>query len=675
MSYLYQNPEAPTQLVYQLTQQTQSGSFVFSEAYGVKGNGVDDDTTALRSAIAAAIGKTLILQKGTMIISGTLTISSALTIMGQNTGSVIKYNGASGSAIIPMMDVVSSATGTVLQNFTLDQNADRTIGAHTGDYYINPTIYGANIALGGSILNLQADNCKALNLTLLNSWDNGISIVQSDGSSGQNNGKPLFVECRGIKSKNCGSGYHSPSGGNIRNGDGIDNGTGSFTVISDCQDEGSSCGFSPGDIGGGGSCAMSNCVAYGNGKDVGLGFYCAAGQITMTNCQAFFSSTRGFWIDTVSNSTFDNLLAFNTQQAGFHIQGASTSNFTNCRAIACSAAGSGLYNAFNIDTTAASLANMNFANCSSYGSTHKYGFGITGANQCSGNISGGNFQGTTSAYNISGYNMILNGNVNSNSFNYNVGQLILSPQQENVSYTSQPFGDFQQNGSLFIQDKNVPDKRLCLGIDPVFERGTSGITGAAVMQSIWAGIIALPTLICPSGGDVLLAQKSNGGSYPFIPSNNQLISSAPQNYTGWVALCHDDKNSRLNVYSNNNWDYCPTTVKEFNSNYGSSLVRNSYTTGNSDRPLYKISGSLDVATLSSGTISGYLTYTSPTGTVSNILLSGINNDSTITNSKTTTGPLSFFDVSINCQTGSSINLGVTGDFSGVYASNFRVTKI
>ncbi len=62
------------------------------------------------------------------------------------------------------------------------------------------------------------------------------------------------------------------------------------------------------------------------------------------------------------------------------------------------------------------------------------------------------------------------------------------------SVLTEPFGDFQNNGQLFIASQTAPAKRLALGIDH--------INNVGVIQSINSGLNALPMALNPTGGNV-----------------------------------------------------------------------------------------------------------------------------------------------------------------------------
>lgn len=69
-------------------------------AYGAKGDGSTNDTTAIQAAATAAAGKTLYFPKGTYITTDAITLSSGTTVCGEGWLSIIKSNslaaGASG---------------------------------------------------------------------------------------------------------------------------------------------------------------------------------------------------------------------------------------------------------------------------------------------------------------------------------------------------------------------------------------------------------------------------------------------------------------------------------------------------------------------------------------------------------------------------------------------------
>lgn len=58
--------------------------------YGAKGDGITDDTSALRDALTAGAGKTVYIPEGTYLFSGTLHVKSGTTVRGCGTDSVLQ---------------------------------------------------------------------------------------------------------------------------------------------------------------------------------------------------------------------------------------------------------------------------------------------------------------------------------------------------------------------------------------------------------------------------------------------------------------------------------------------------------------------------------------------------------------------------------------------------------
>ena len=74
--------------------------------------------------------------------------------------------------------------------------------------------------------------------------------------------------------------------------------------------------------------------------------------------------------------------------------------------------------------------------------------------------------------------------------------------KDNQSWSLEPFGDWQGNGTLFLSGSANKDKRLALGYDTVSD--------VAVIQSIEAGIAAKNLYLNPNGGDVIFAASGFG---------------------------------------------------------------------------------------------------------------------------------------------------------------------
>lgn len=98
--------------------------WISAQAYGAKCDGSTDDTTAISSAIAAAVtaGQPLIVQGASPCITGAQTLSSAVQIKGPGT---LKRKTGVTSALLTV-----SASGVQLDSITLDCNSQGTNGGN-----------------------------------------------------------------------------------------------------------------------------------------------------------------------------------------------------------------------------------------------------------------------------------------------------------------------------------------------------------------------------------------------------------------------------------------------------------------------------------------------------------------------------------------------------------------
>ncbi|WP_034157066.1 glycosyl hydrolase family 28-related protein [Sphingomonas sp. ERG5] len=99
--------------------------------YGAVGNGIADDTTAIRNAIAAvgATGGMVSFPAGTYKISGTLTISSAnVTLVGEGIGATRIVSTSTTGDLIKFF-ATPSFTGGGVKDMTLDFSGTATAGA------------------------------------------------------------------------------------------------------------------------------------------------------------------------------------------------------------------------------------------------------------------------------------------------------------------------------------------------------------------------------------------------------------------------------------------------------------------------------------------------------------------------------------------------------------------
>src|SRR2546430_8251906 len=141
---------------------TASLPFVLATSYGVKANGVADDTAALQNAINAAKNATLILPAGTMIVSSSLNFGSAsdstYIVIGQSGGEtgLTKFLWK-GNSTTPMFSLngirdskfsdfgILASSAFPLQTAFLSQTISGTIP--TNNFYERVWVEGVNRAI------------------------------------------------------------------------------------------------------------------------------------------------------------------------------------------------------------------------------------------------------------------------------------------------------------------------------------------------------------------------------------------------------------------------------------------------------------------------------------------------------------------------------------------------
>ena len=128
--------------------------------YGAKGDGITDDTVAIKNALAAIQeGQTLYFPKGEYIISSVLSIkSSNITIQGEN-GTIIRYPDGSdksgGVFMIHTANIKNSIENVTFDNIAIDGNKDNRTGTGTG-YGIGIIRYTKDY----EVKNISIINCK-----------------------------------------------------------------------------------------------------------------------------------------------------------------------------------------------------------------------------------------------------------------------------------------------------------------------------------------------------------------------------------------------------------------------------------------------------------------------------------------------------------------------------------
>lgn len=498
--------------------------------YGVTGDGVTDDLAAINTAVAS--GLPLVWPPGTYRVTSTVTCTTAQTWTALGTVSIV-YDAAAGSAVAPVLDFKEKVD--ITGDFDIDHQAD-TKG------FIPPTVYGGNVITGSAVL-IQGDYSSVSEVTVRNSWDNGIAVIKLSALGVETAGSPKYWSITGTETVGCGTGEHAGlTPGKI--GAGIDVGSGSAGTVSDCVDFNSYLGFII-DLGAGAQAEFVNCVSWYAKNDAanptngsGYGFYIGSGDSRITNCTAVGSEYRGFWYDGVAqNCDFVNCMAYVCEREGFWVKGGDAS-FIGCRAKGCGTDTTNTYPAFWIDSSAGAIPSLSFIGCTTTGSDHKYGILFSGANTIDFKQVGGDFTGATSRY--SGLDSYTTSQWVSRDGRWgNVDDPTLDVELMGTTsdWTATVVGDSSNNGGFVISDKANRNNRIAMGYDPTNNVG--------VIQAITAGTSKRQLLLNPSGGDVGLGAgswttgHSTMGSYHFwVDSDGRLRSksSAPSSDTDGLAV-------------------------------------------------------------------------------------------------------------------------------------------
>ena len=523
--------------------------------FGVKLDGVADDTAAVMAATGA--GVPLYWPSGTCRTTSTIlcTTEQQWTTGGKVT---ILYDAPAFTAAAPVLDF--RAKVFLSGDFTVNHQANIK-------GFVPPTGYAGNVISGSAIL-VQGDYSTIENIQVMNAWDNGISVVQLNPATGlEVTGNPKYCRISGARTTRCGSGVHAgTTPGKL--GAGVDVGSGSACVVSDCVDFQSAVGFIL-DLGAGAQATFSNCISWYALRDSanlyngsGYGFFAGSGDSEFVNCMAVGSGFRGFWYDaTANNCSFSNCTAYIPQYEGFWIKGGAAT-FNACRVKGASQVAVNTADAFWIDSSAAAIAEVLLIGCSTTGSRHRYGVQATGANGSKAQIIGGSMTGQTallgSDLNASIGRIVWDA-ASGRKFGLNreapgvewdvYGKSRVSANTANASYITNPFGDADVNGTFFIEDATTPAKRLAMGYDPVNDVG--------VIQSMHAGTAKKVLMLNPSGGMVSAGQgnltAAAADGFLQIPVINGAPTGIPNLLPGYVAIAYDTANHKLWIKEGAGW--------------------------------------------------------------------------------------------------------------------------
>ena len=522
---------------------------------------VIDATSTLNAAMKSAAGRKLILPSGTFCLNtaaSTLKIASTTEIQGQGAATVIRWNAPNGTPAAPVIDVLASAPGTVIDNLTVD-------ALPAGVSYTTPTYFGSN-PWGGVAFVIQGDRFHGTNLRVSKGYNNCIGIGAMKGNVAVS-GRPSFVILDNIHTSNCGSGDETRGSTLGHNGAGIDNGSGGGAIISNAIDVQSYIGF-VNDIGGGAYGTWSNISSFNAKSDPknvnldqsGIGFATYSPNSTYTNIAVYDAENYGIWSDFYAyNSVWSNILVKNPKKYCVNFKGPAT--FNNLQCTDPSAAGKAAYPALLIDSSGAPWAqSLTINNFSLSGKNQSVAIQATSRNtknNITGLITAGPLNGVNAAYSIdstiTGLQIISKsahgvgyGNPSA-SYPWDfAGTLRAQASTPNASWKTCAYGDntCPNSGNVYISDFASPGKRLGMGYDPVND--------LSVLQSVQAGLLAKPLALNPSGGSVQIGQQSlpmNASTgFPYIPATEGAPTGVPAAVKGMVPMQYDTTNHKLWIY-------------------------------------------------------------------------------------------------------------------------------
>jgi hypothetical protein len=380
-----------------------------SAPYNATCNGVADDTTALRTAIAT--GRTVLLpDSSTCIVSGTLTMTTAnQMIMGSGPASIVKLKLAAGAPVVPVIDMQSTAVGASLFNFGVD-------GGNGAVNLIQNTVYGANIIAGSAIL-IQANDSSVAKLNVRNGWDNCVAVtgLQTDGT--QNSGVPNTVSVNELHTNACGLGSGA--------GSGLDLASVRQATASNIDDNTSAGGALIIDIGAGAQVTATNIASQSPTKTAtvnsGLCMYIGSGDSSISNVQCNQAAgPMAIWFDGfTTKSSASNINVKFPAKVGILIKSPDL-QLTNVNVDNAGQTTGNTYDAYVVDSSANAITKLSMVNTTATGTSQRYGYSETGGNTRSVSIIGSNaaftgatagfapgisakaFQGTTLGWNMTG---------------------------------------------------------------------------------------------------------------------------------------------------------------------------------------------------------------------------------------------------------------------------------
>ncbi|MEE7493035.1 hypothetical protein [Methylobacterium oryzae] len=355
--------------------------------YGVDMTGAANSTAALTAALNS--GKRVTAPCGTIRLVSTVAVTAQADFQGSGACTRIKYDAPAGVAVTPLLDIQKTASGTRLDNFAVDHQAN-TKG------FARSTVYGGDILASSAVL-VQADDTSLTRITASNGFDNCIAIAQYAGAGATvNAGFPRRVSVRGARTNGCGVGSSPKAGA------GIDVGSGSLTVVDDLVDIGSYGAFIL-DLGAGAQGSFSNLQGFFNKYDpAGKGnysFYIGAPGSQFSNLHSFKAGYRGLWVDGfATDTTIANVMIKGPAAEGVILM-ASRTSIANM-AVNSPGLGKkpGTVDAITIPNGTRSLTDINITGLvvSSDFNTARYGISKNGTGTVSGSVVGSSFTGAAS---------------------------------------------------------------------------------------------------------------------------------------------------------------------------------------------------------------------------------------------------------------------------------------